>query len=91
MTIRALHDAVLFGPGELDADVRLACARGEGMPPELAAYGEKVSRHAHTVTDADLDALRERGYSDEQIFEATVAIALGVGLFQRDRGVAALG
>jgi alkylhydroperoxidase family enzyme len=39
-----------------------------------------VRLHAFRVVDADVDALRAAGWSDEQIFELTVATALSVGL-----------
>ena len=31
---------------------------------------EKITRHAYKVTDDDVDALREAGWSDDQILEA---------------------
>jgi len=49
-------------------------------PPEARAYVEKVRLHAYRVVDADVDALRTAGWSDEQIFELTVATALAAGL-----------
>jgi hypothetical protein len=42
------------------------------------------------VTDADTAALRAAGYSDDAIFELTVAVALGAGLLRRDVGLAAV-
>ena len=41
---------------------------------------EKVRRHAYRVVDADVEALRAAGWSEEQLFELTVATALSVGL-----------
>jgi alkylhydroperoxidase family enzyme len=70
--------------------VRHAAARGEPVPEELEAWVAKVREHAYTATDADVDALRAAGYSEDQIFEATVAAAVGAGLARFDAGVAAL-
>jgi alkylhydroperoxidase family enzyme len=49
----------------------------------LAAFGsylEKVQRHAYQVTDRDIQALREAGCSEDEIFEQTVSVAVAAGL-----------
>jgi alkylhydroperoxidase family enzyme len=46
----------------------------------LACYVDKVARHAYKVTDEDVEALRQAGYSEDQIFEPTVSAALDAGL-----------
>ena len=51
-------------------------------PPELAAYLEKVRRHAYTTTDGDVDELKAAGYSEDEIFEQTVSAAAAAG-FER--------
>jgi alkylhydroperoxidase family enzyme len=43
-----------------------------------------VRAKAYTVTDADVDALREAGLSEDEIFEQTVAAAIGEGLRRLD-------
>jgi alkylhydroperoxidase/carboxymuconolactone decarboxylase family protein YurZ len=78
--VRALAESVLLGPGSLPSEVRQAAARNGGLPPELASYVEKVTCHAYMVTDADVEALRQAGYSQDQILELTVSAALGAGL-----------
>ena len=40
----------------------------------LLHHAEKVTRHAHKVTEADIQALRDLGLSDEGILEATFVI-----------------
>ena len=88
--MRSVVDAVLDGPGTLDPAVRRAIA-GEGEVPEaLRAYVDKVSRHAYKVTDEDITALRAAGYSEDQIFEATVSTALGAGMRRLEAGLRAL-
>jgi alkylhydroperoxidase family enzyme len=42
----------------------------------LLNYVETVTRHAYRVTDAQVDDLRQSGWSDEQIAEATYVTAL---------------
>ena len=63
---------------------------GEDLPAGLAAYADKVARHAYKVTDEDLGALQRAGHSDDALFEVTVAAALGAALGRLERGLAAL-
>ena len=51
---------------------------------ELAAYLEKVHRHAYRVTDEDVAALKAAGVSEDEIFEQTVAAAIAEGLRRLD-------
>ena len=65
-------------------------ASGETIPAALAAYADKVTRHAYRVTDEDLGALQRAGTSDDALFEVTVSAALGAALGRLERGLAAL-
>ena len=85
----ALRRAVLDGPGELSPEVRRAIAAGDAPEP-LGSYLEKVRRHAYKVVDRDVEALREAGWSEDALFEATIATAVGEGLRRLDAGLAAL-
>ena len=99
---RRLADAVLGSAGATSPDLRRAiearaAVLGGGQRPEspplpepLAAWVEKVARHAYKTTDEDVEALKHAGYSEDEIFEATVATALGAGLARLERGLAAL-
>jgi alkylhydroperoxidase family enzyme len=49
-------------------------------PTAMGAYLAKVRDRAYTVTDADIDELKAGGFSEDEIFEQTVAIAIGEGL-----------
>ena len=62
----------------------------EDIAPDLAAYVDKVALHAYKVTDEDLAALQRVGNSDDVLFEATVAAALGAALGRLERGLSAL-
>ncbi len=84
-----LEQAVLGSPGELDPELRRSIAAGD-HPEELAEYLEKVSKHAYKVLDRDIDRLKELGYSEDAIFEATVAAALGAARHRLQRGLTAI-
>lgn len=81
---------VFTSEGALDPEVRGAIAVGREVPPDLAPYLEKVARCAYKVTDEDVQSLREAGYTEDQIFEATVCAALGAGLTRLRAGLVAL-
>lgn len=74
----------------LIADLRAAAQPSRPAPPEFAAYLEKVRRHAYKVTDADVEALKDAGYSDDEIFEQTVSAAVAAGLLRLERGLGTL-
>src|SRR6185312_16654401 len=71
--MRRLIEAVLHGPGKLDPRTRQAAAAGDTLPEALSGYVEKVARSAYRVTDADIEALKAAGYSEDQVFELTVS------------------
>jgi alkylhydroperoxidase family enzyme len=87
---RRLEEAVLRSPGTLDPAVREAIAEERDVPAELTNYVGKVFRHAYKVTDEDVAELRRAGYSEDQIFEATIAAALGAGRLRLRAGLEAL-
>lgn len=89
--IDAIRAAVVDGPGTIAPSVRLAAFSSGEVPGEATAYVDKVRRHAYKVTDADVDALHTIGWSDDAIFELTVATALGAALSRRDLARRAMG
>jgi len=88
--IEALRDRVVNGPGVVDQAIRTAAYEGTGVPDDLASYIEKVVRHAYKVTDSDVERLKGAGYSEDAIFEITVAAALGAGVRRYEAGVRAM-
>jgi hypothetical protein len=63
-------------------------ANATSMPPApqaMEVYLRKVHERAYTVTDADVDAMKEAGLSEDVIFEQTVVAAIGEGLRRLDR------
>jgi len=60
-------------------------------PAEMDAYLEKVRQHAYRVTDADVEELLAAGVSEDEIFEQTVAAAIGQGLRRLDAAERVIG
>jgi alkylhydroperoxidase family enzyme len=57
----------------------------------MAAYLEKVRGRAYAVVDRDIEALKEAGFSEDAIFEQTVAVAITEGLRRLDRATEVIG
>jgi alkylhydroperoxidase family enzyme len=72
------------------ARLREASRPERERPAAMRAYLDKVERHAYRVTDADVDALHGAGFSDDEIFEHTVSVAVAAGLQRLDAGLRAL-
>ena len=53
-------------------------------PAEMADYLAKVRDRAYAVVDRDIEALKEAGFSEDAIFEQTVAVAIAEGLRRLD-------
>ena len=88
--LEALRAAVLEGPGRLSPAERQAAAEGTPSRPALAAYVNRVRAEAHRMTDQDVESLRAADLDDDQIFELTIAAALGAALHCLERGLAAI-
>jgi len=72
-------------------ELRATVASVGQPPPAMAPYLEKVRARAYAVTDADVEALIAAGFSQDEIFEHTVATAIGEGLRRLDAGLKAIG
>lgn len=100
--IQSLLDSVLNSRGDSDPELRRAVEHqaathagrmpegGPLLPQELSNYVDKVARHAFKVTDADIETLRDAGYSEDAIFELTLCAAIGAGIARLDRAIAAM-
>ena len=73
----------------LIADLRAALPTLEA-PSDFDTYLVKVRRHAYEITDEDVQALKDAGHSEDEIFEHTVAAAVGAGLERLDAGLRTL-
>jgi alkylhydroperoxidase family enzyme len=67
------------------AELRDVVAASPPAPAEMDAYLSKVRDRAYAVVDRDVEELKEAGFSEDQIFEQTVAVAIGEGLRRLDR------
>jgi alkylhydroperoxidase family enzyme len=85
-----LERRLLHQPRTLDPAIRQAAAAGTHVPEAASGYIDKVRRHAYRVTDQDIASLRDAGYSEDQIFEMTVAAAYGAARLRLDRSLDAL-
>jgi hypothetical protein len=88
--ISDLREAVFEGPGRADPAMRRAAATGEGLPEPWLSYTAKIRNEAWSVTDSDIENLRAAGHSEDEIFEMTVAAAVGASLRTLDAGLRAL-
>ncbi len=69
-------------------------ANAENLPPApaaMAAYLEKVRERAYTITDADVEALKTAGCSEDEIFEQTVGVAIRQGFRRLDAAFEVIG
>ena len=57
----------------------------------MSAYLEKVRDRAYAVIDRDVEALKEAGFSEDEIFEQTVMVAIVEGLRRLDRAAEVIG
>jgi alkylhydroperoxidase/carboxymuconolactone decarboxylase family protein YurZ len=53
-------------------------------------YLTKVRTGAYAVTDSDVEALKRAGAGEDEIFEATVTVAIGEGLRRLDAALAVI-
>jgi alkylhydroperoxidase family enzyme len=68
----------------------VAAGRGGELPDPLGAYAAKVRDQSYRITDADFAMLTAAGFSDDAIFEITIAAALGAALQRLDAGMRAV-
>jgi alkylhydroperoxidase family enzyme len=76
--------------GPID-ELRRVAASAPSLPPTMQGYLEKVRTGAFAVTDEDVDALKRAGVTEDEIFEATVAVAIGEGLRRLDTALEVIG
>ncbi|HJP91104.1 MAG TPA: hypothetical protein VJ875_04060 [Pyrinomonadaceae bacterium] len=76
-----LQYSVFSGPGTLDALLRQAIGEGDDIDEDaLRQYVNAVAQRDYKLLDRCISVLRSNGYSDDQIFEATVCAALAAGV-----------
>jgi AhpD family alkylhydroperoxidase len=75
-----LRHAVLEAPAITDPAMRRAAATGATLPEPWQSYAATVRDASYKITDADIDDLIAVGHTEDEIFEITVAAALGAAL-----------
>ena len=71
--------------------LRAIAAEATPAPEAMGPYLAKVRGRAYTVTDADVQALKDAGLTEDEIFEQTVAAAIGEGLRRLDAAMDTIG
>jgi alkylhydroperoxidase family enzyme len=67
--------------GDTDAATGVLSGTDAGLSEReaaLATWARRVARSAGTTTEADVQALRDAGWSDEEVFRATTFLALRI-------------
>jgi hypothetical protein len=72
-------------------ELRRLAASAAPPPQAMRPYLEKVRTGAFAVTDEDLDELKRAGVAEDEIFAATVAVAIGEGLRRLDAALEVIG
>lgn len=88
--VEDLRHAVLTAPAVTTPDLRRAAATGDGAAEPWRSYTALVRDASHRVTDADVDRLTAAGHSEDEVFEVTVAAAVGAALDAHADGLRAL-
>jgi alkylhydroperoxidase family enzyme len=88
-------DALLTQPGETTPSLRSEILErnrfGSGSVPEdIRSLVDKIAHQPHSVNDQDFDRLRAAGHSDGQLYDITLAAALGAALRRFDAGLRAI-
>ncbi|SFW85826.1 hypothetical protein [Amycolatopsis australiensis] len=85
-----LRESVFEQPAHTSPELRRAAATGDGLEPPWRDYAASVRDASHRVTDDDVRRLVAAGHTEDEIFEVTVAAAVGAALRSFDAGRAAL-
>lgn len=75
--IEAIRRDALDAPATTRREERALVMAG-GSPPGWETFLAKVRGESYRVTDDDVQRLRRAGFSEDAIFELTVAAAVGV-------------
>jgi hypothetical protein len=79
----ARHDPLI-------ARLRDAARPEREVPDSFEPYVTKVRERAYAITDEDVQALKDRGHSEDEIFELTVSAAVAAGLERLEAGLSTL-
>jgi hypothetical protein len=86
-----LQTAVFESPAMTVPEVRSAAAAGGStLPNDRASYADRVQSSSKSITGNDIGSLRDGGASEDEVFEITVAAAVGASLRSLDAGLEAV-
>lgn len=88
--VEDLRRSVFASDAVVDRAIRAAAGSGDPLPEEWAGYAALVREASFKVTDADVSRLKAAGHSEDEIFEVTVAVAVGAALRSLEAGRQAL-
>jgi alkylhydroperoxidase family enzyme len=102
--VERVREAVVVGPGVTQPALRQAveeqaaalsgrirASGGTGpIPADLSEFVDRVATQAWRVTDEEVAALLEAGYTEDEVFEVSVSAAMGAACGRLERGLAAL-
>ena len=88
--VDALRRAVFESAGSTATAVRVAAGSGGELSDPIGSYALKVRDQSYRITDADFAELTRAGLGDDDIFEITIAAAVGAALRRLDAGLRAI-
>jgi alkylhydroperoxidase family enzyme len=78
--VENLRHSVFEAPATTEPELRKAAATGESLPEPWQSYTALVRDHSYRIADNDINRLTAAGYSEDEIFEITVAATVGAAL-----------
>lgn len=88
--ISDLREAVFGEQGQVDPELRRSAASGDPLPDPWKSYVAKVRNESWDIEDSDIEDLKAVGRNEDEIFEMTVAAAVGASLRTLNAGLRAL-
>lgn len=79
-----LRESVFEQPARTSPELRRAAGTGEGPAEPWRDYAALVRDASHRITDDDVRRLLAAGHSEDEVFEVTVAAAVGAALHSFD-------
>ncbi|MFE3176015.1 hypothetical protein ACFXPA_10710 [Amycolatopsis sp. NPDC059090] len=83
--VENMRYSVFSAPAVTDQALRGAAASGDGLPAPLQPFAAKVRDASYRLTDADFAELATK-YREDEVYEITVAAAVGAALRSFDAG-----
>lgn len=88
--VENIRRSVLDARAVTDPRLRAAAARGDELPEPWQAYASTVRDASYRIADVDVERLVAAGCTEDEIFEVTVAAAVGAAMEGFDAGRRAL-